>query len=293
MPNEYGAKVPMKAGKLRRMMRFLFRLFLVLAVVIGGWFLWRYHPPTASVEIYQGLTYGCDRLPSGPETGGLMHWVRADLKVPGVQIFVTPVDADAHQHGYEYKLKYTSTAVKDEHLAVAVNGTLFSSKSWFIRLPGDYATAVETVVADHAVNHVFKDCYLLWWGDDMIAHQEYTKPPTGEDLFHARWGIAGQQATFVNGVALSPSGKEPDRRTMIAADPVNKYVWIACFDKASYRTAAEALAAKGAKFGTMVDGGTSVAMAIGDQAKNVRTGTVTGNWRPVATVFGFRANPLP
>jgi hypothetical protein len=39
--------------------------------------------------------------------------------------------------------------------------------------------------------------------------------------------------------------------------------------------------------------GTSMAMAIGSVAKNVRPGTVTGNWRPVATHFGFRAEPLP
>jgi hypothetical protein len=80
---------------------------------------------------------------------------------------------------------------------------------------------------------------------------------------------------------------------MVAADPENRIVWIACFDKASYRFAALQLAAKGAKIGVLVDGGTSVAMAIGDQAKNVKPGLVTGNWRPVANVFGFRATPLP
>ncbi len=264
-----------------------------MGIAGGGWFLWRYHPPTAPVEIYSGLTYGCDRMPDTFDTGGLTHWVRADLKVPGVSIYVTPKDPDAVQHGYEYKLKYTSNHVIDYQLAAAVNGTLFGSESWWIRLPGDYAYSNETVVSDHVVNHVHQHSYLMWWDDDGMGHQEENKPPPEYALLHAKWGISGQQVVMVDGQVHVQADRAPDKRTMIAADPANRIIWIACFDRASGRTAALQMAAKGAKFGMLVDGGTSVAMAIGAKAKNVRPGTVTGNWRPVATVFGFRANPLP
>ena len=81
---------------------------------------------------------------------------------------------------------------------------------------------------------------------------------------------------------------------MVAADPAGKRVYLACFDQASYRAAALFLAAKGATIGFTVDGGTSTAMALGDHsAGGVRGGTVTGNWRPVATVIGIRADAVP
>jgi len=220
-----------------------------------------------------------------------MHWIRADLNVPGVSLYVTPLDPDAKMHGREYRLRHVSTAVGEDHLAAAVNGTLFASDSNFIRLPGDFAISNETVVADHVVNHIHAHTYLFWWDDNLIAHQEGTKPPGASVLARAKWGIGGQEPV------LQPDHSSPgmgaDQRTFIAADPEKKLVWITCFDKASYRFAARILAEHGAKIATAVDGGTSMAMVIGSGAKNVRAGTITGNWRPVATHFGFRADPLP
>ena len=79
----------------------------------------------------------------------------------------------------------------------------------------------------------------------------------------------------------------------MAADPDRHLVWIACFDRATFYRAGEQLIRMGAKVAVAVDGGTSTAMALGRDARGVRPGTVTGNWRPVATVFGFKADPLP
>jgi hypothetical protein len=180
----------------RRVLRWFGAAMLVIAAGVGGWFLWHYHPPADPVAIYQGVTYGCDRLPDTPESGGIMHWVRADLKVPGVSLYITPEDPDARSRGWEYKLKYTTTAVSEAHLAAAVNGTLFRSNSWYIRMPGDDATAIETIVAEHVVNHVNKDCYLMWWDDHLLAHLEVYKPPGIEALRGAKWGIAGQQVVL-------------------------------------------------------------------------------------------------
>jgi hypothetical protein len=276
----------------RGMMRWSMRFIAVFCVSIAGYFLWQYHGPADPVEIYRGITYACERLSDTPESGGLMHWVRADLKVPGVQLYITPLDPGAKARGWEYRLKYTSTAVADEHLAAAVNGTLFASDSTWIRLSGDDARSNETIVADHVVNHVHLHTYLLWWDDDLLAHLESTKPPSAQVLTKAKWGIGGQQALLMDGVVSMHAGRAVDQRTMIAADPQHRIVWIACFDKASYRFAAQNLADKGAKIGIMVDGGSSTSMAIGDLAVGVRSGTVRGNWRPVATHFGFRADPI-
>ncbi len=273
-------------------MHFLVGAASCTALVIGGWFVWRYHGPAAPTEIYRGITYGCERAPDTAESGGLVHWVCADLNVPGVSLYVTPLDPDAVSHGSEYKLKYTSTAVAEQQLAAGVNATLFASDSWLIRLPGDLASSNETVVADHVVTHVHAHSYMLWWGDDLMAHVETTKPPSVVAIRKAKWAVSGQQVVLFNGSVVTGPGLT-DKRTMVAADPEGRRVWAACFDQASYRYAAFFLAEKGAKIGVMLDGGTSVAMAVGESAKNVRAGTVTGNWRPVATHFGFLGTPLP
>jgi len=261
----------------------------VLSLSLLGYAAWRYHGPTASVEIYRGIVYGCDRLPDGPESGGLVHWVRADLNEPGVRLYITPLDPDAVARGWQYRLKYVSSVVREQNLAAAVNGTLYASDSTLMRLSGDLAKSNETVVADHAVSHVHEHTYLLWWDDERLAHLETTKPPSAAVLAKARWGIGGQQPLLVDGTMNPTTGGGPDVRTLIAADPPNRLVWIAVFDKANYRFAGQWMTDHGASLAVAVDGGTSSAMALGDKSTGVRGGTVTGNWRPVATVFGFRA----
>ena len=179
--------------KSRRLRRIFFASISLGILAIGAWALWRYHGPAPEREIFQGLFYGCETLPDSAESGGLVHWVRADLNSPGVGLYITPIDPDAKSQGWEYKLRYVSTSVSDEHLAAAVNGTLFSSDSTLIRLPGDLAKSIETAVADHAVNHVHEHTYLFWWDENLIAHQEGTKPPRPAVLASAKWGIGGQQ----------------------------------------------------------------------------------------------------
>ncbi len=263
-------------------------LILVLIFIADTW--WHYHGPCAPARIYPGIIYSCERLPDTPESGGLLHLICGDLSIPGVSLYVTPLDPFAVAHDWQYRLRYVSSIVRDEHLAAAVNGTLYSSDSGWIRLSGDYGRAVETVVADHVVSHIHPHTYLLWWDDDLIAHLERTKPPSIEVLKKAQWAIGGQAPVLYDG-EVHTNEAAADHRTMIAADPDKKLVWLAVFDRASYRFAAQSLAAKGAKIGVMVDGGTSSSMAIGNDATGVRPGAITGNWRPVANVFGLRFTP--
>jgi Phosphodiester glycosidase len=282
-------------GKSRRA-RWARRALVVLLVPLaaaGGYVLWTYHGPAPETEIYRGLFYCCEALPNTPQSSGLVHWVRADLNVPGVSLFVTPLDADAVAHGWQYRLQFTMSAVADQHLAAAVNGTMFASDSNWFRWPGDLARSGETVVADHVVSHVDPNSYLLWWDDGLIAHLKKETPPSSFALAHAKWAIGSQMPLIVNGQVNTPwSGTDVDHRTLIGADPEGRRVWIACFDRASATFAGEYLVKLGASLGVTVDGGISTAMAIGSDAVGVRGGRVVGDFRPVATQFGFRAAPL-
>ena len=278
----------------RRVVRAALLLLVVAAAGVGGWLGYRYHGPCPPVEVYRGITYGCDRLPDTDQGGGLVHWARADLTVPGVRLYATPVDPAATAAGWEYRLRNVSNTVAGERLAAAVNGALFASDSSIVRLTGDHARSIETVVADGVPNHVDPNTYLLWWDGAGVSHMEPTKPPSPAVLAAARWGIGGQVVTVTGGAVAPWIGPGTvDARTAVGADPARHLVWIVCLDRASYLLAAQQLVRLGATVGTMVDGGTSVAMALGPDARSVCPGTVTGNWRPVATAFGFRADPLP
>lgn len=284
-------EIPLR--KRSRGRRWFAAVTILLIAIIAGYFVYSYHGPMPPTEIYQGITYSCLRVAEGPQSGGLVYLVRADLKVPGVSIYITPMDAEALSHGRRYRLQYTASVVRQQKLAVAVNGTLFESDSSFIRLPGDYANGWETIVADHVVDHVDPNSYLLWWDDENIAHFQITKPPGFSSISRAKWGIAGQGPVLVDGhMNPNAAGVNADHRTLIAADPDRKLVWIAVFDRASVQFASNLLAEEGAKIGVCVDGGTSSAMALGPDAHGVRSGTVMGNWRPVANVFGFRASRI-
>jgi hypothetical protein len=285
----------MMSSKPRRLLKWIFRLLLIAvlgpALYIGGWIAWTYHGPASEREIYHGLFYGCERLPEGPESGGLWHYVRADMNVPGVGIYITPRDPDAIAAGFEYKLKYVTTAVDDEKLAAAINGVRFGARNRYLQFPGTYATGFETVITEHEMSHFNADTYLMWWDDAMQAHLEWRKPPAEADIKAAKWAIGAQEAIL--SLKEHTQDRGADQQTFIAADPDRNWVWIGCFDKASYTFMYEFLQRRGVKLLIAVDGGSSKCLVVGSKAKNIRPGTITGNWRPVATQFGFRADPLP
>ena len=133
----------------------------ILAASFGGGYVWwNRRQPQAATEIFEGATYGCDRLPASEEGSGLLHWVRVALGTPGVELYVTPLDPTAITQGWQYRLRFTEDVVESEHLAVAINATM-------IRMPGDLARNVETVVADHVVNSGWPAAHLLWFDDQL------------------------------------------------------------------------------------------------------------------------------
>ena len=47
----------------------------------------------AAAEIFEGITYGCKQLQPSEQARGVVHWVRVDLTVPGIALYVTSSSA--------------------------------------------------------------------------------------------------------------------------------------------------------------------------------------------------------
>jgi hypothetical protein len=242
----------------------------------------------APSEIFQGVVYGCQQLNPTEEGSGSIHWVRIDLTAPDIELYVTPLDAAAVARGWQYRLRRIKDVVNEEKLAVAINGTLFTSDSnRLIRMSGDFARSVETVVADHVVSHIWEHTYLLWF-DSAAPHLRPAKPPTTAELAAAKWGIGGQVVWLWEGHVWPGSDRTPDSRTAVAIDGPRKLLYLAIAQHVSPRLLLEELSDLGAKDGMLLDGGGSSSMAIGGAAKGIAAGRY-GGWRPVATQFGVRA----
>jgi hypothetical protein len=223
----------------------------------------------------------------------LLHWVRVDLTASGIELYVTPLDPAAVAQGWQYRLRRIEGVVEKEHLAVAINGTLFTSNSgWWPRMSGDLARSVETVVADHVVSHLWEHTYLLWFDEQLTPHLRRSKPPSAEELVRAKWGIGGQAVWLWDGKVWPGSDRTPDSRTAVAIDKDRKLLFLAVGQDISPRLLLEELAELGARDGMLLDGGGSSSVAIGKGAAGISAGVLYGGWRPVATHFGVRGQPL-
>jgi len=246
-----------------------------------------------AAEIFEGITYGCKRLEPSEEARGVVHWVRINLTVPGIAPYVTSKDPTALSQGWQYRLRRVGDVVASEHLAVAINGTLFSSKSaWWAQKSGDLANAVNPAVADHIISHMWLDTYLLWFDDQLIPHLQPNKT-TEAELAMAKWGIGGEDFWLRDGRVWPGDYRShiPDGRTAVAVDLSHKLLFLAVGTHISPRLVFQTLADLGARDGMLLDGGDSSSMAIGSGASVVSPGIVYG-WRPVANQFGVRAEPL-
>jgi hypothetical protein len=285
---------PGKPSDRRKRLSIAVLIVVVVGALLGGgsaW--WGRRGPQAPTEIFDGITYGCDRLDATEEGSGLVHWVRIDLTAPGIELYVTPLDPTAVAQGWQYQLRRIADVVHSEHLAVAINGTLFTSNSgWRPRMSGDLANGVETVVADHVVSHVWQHTYLLWFDEQLTPHLRSSKPPAAADLGRAKWGIGGQAVWLWEGKVWPGSSRTPDSRTAVAIDGPRKLLFLAVGQNISPRLMLQKLADLGAKDGMLLDGGDSSSMAIGKGAAGVSAGVLYGGWRPVATYFGVRARPI-
>jgi hypothetical protein len=269
-----------------------FGLGAFLLVITGLVYVWwdgpRLQPPT---EIFRGVTYGSIPV-EATEGSGVIHWVRVDLTAPGIELYVTPMDPRAVSLGWQYRLRRVEDVVNTEQLSVAINATMFTSNSSWLRISGNLARSVETNVADHIISHVWRHTYLLWFDNWLTPYLRPLHPPRREELAKAKWGVGGQSVWLWNGKVSSNSSREPDSRTAVAIDRGRKLLFLAVGSYISPRLLLQKLADLGAKDGMLLDGGDSSSMAIGKGARGVSAGAVYGGWRPVATHFGVRAQRL-
>jgi Phosphodiester glycosidase len=278
----------------KRGTKWLLAGILALGAVVGAGSVYKDRCElSAPTEIFEGITYGCRRLDTTEEGSGLVHWMSINLATPGIELYVTPLDPVAVAQGWQYRLRRVGDVVDKEKLAVAVNGTLFESDSgWRPRMAGDLAKSLETVVADHVVSHVWEHTYLLWFDEQLTPYLRRSKPPTAAELARAKWGIGGQAVWLWDGKIWPGSDRRPDSRTAIAVDRQRKLLFLAVGEHISPRLMLQELADLGAKDGTLLDGGSSSSMAIGQGAAGVSAGILYGGWRPVATHFGVKARPI-
>jgi hypothetical protein len=218
--------------------------------------------------------------------------VQINLTAPGIAPYVTSKDPTAVSQGWQYRLRRVGDVVASEHLAVAINGTLFSSQSRWWRRSGDLANAGISLVADHIVTHGWLDTYLLWFDDQLTLHLRPDKTAEAE-LAMAKWGIGGEDFWLRDGRVWPGDYRSHilDGRTAVAVDLPRKLLFLAVGTHISPNVMFETLADIGAKDGMLLDGGDSSSMAIGTGASVLSPGAVHG-WRPVANQFGVRAEPL-
>jgi hypothetical protein len=265
-----------------------FATLLVLGLLLHGDLLGQGHaqPPT---KIFVGVTYGAERLALTEEGGGLVHWVQVDLTAPGLGLYVTPLDPDAVERGWQYRLRSIEDVVEGQHLSVAVNATYFdtASGSW-LRFSGELARSLQTLISDHVVAYGLWGRSLIWFDTKLAPHVS----PPGQDVFaRAHWGIGTHELQLHNGQVLLLRDSRADARTAIGVDQTRKLLFLAVAERLSQARMMHILAGLGARDGFLLDGGNSSAMGIGEGSNGIPGPVFFGARRPVATYIGVRALP--
>ena len=266
-----------------------FAAFVVLGAFLHGDF-WEQGHPRQPVKIFAGVTYGCERLAVTQEGGGLVHWVRIDLTTPGIELYVTPLDPAAVARGWQYRLRPIEDVVEREHLAVAVNGTYFTtaSGSW-LRFPGDLARSMQTLISDHVVAHGLWGASLLWFDAKLAPHVLRLSSAAEPVLTQAKWAIGAHELQLHNGQVSAGGDFTADARTAIGIDQPRKLLFLAVAERISTPRMLHILANLGARDGFLLDGGGSSAMGIGRGSTGIPPTVLLGGGRPVATYIGVRA----
>ena len=265
--------------------------FVVLSVLLHGDF-WEQGHPHQAVEIFAGVTYGCERLAVTQEGGGLVHWVRVDLTAPGVELYVTPLDPAAVARGWQYRLREIEDVVARERLAVAVNATYFAtaSNSW-LQFSGDLARTMQTLISDHVIAYGPWGASLLWFDAELAPHVLRSRSAVEPVLARAKWAVGAHELQLQNGQVVWGGDSTADARTAIGIDEARRLLFLAVGERISPGRVLHMLADLGARDGILLDGGGSSAMEIGQGSTGVPAGVLLGGGRPVATYIGVRALP--
>src|SRR5262249_58709179 len=115
------------------------------------------------------------------------------------ELYVTPLDPEAVAHGWQYRLRPIEDVVEREHLAVAVNGTYFTtaSGSW-LRFSGDLARSMQTLISDHVIAYGPWGASLLWFDSDLAPHVLQSSSAAEAVLTRGKWAVGAQDLQVHN-----------------------------------------------------------------------------------------------
>jgi hypothetical protein len=210
-----------------------FATLVVLGAFLHGDF-WEQGHPHQPVKIFAGVTYGCERLAVTQEGGGLVHWVRVDLTAPGVELYVTPLDPAAAARGWQYRLDPIEDVVEREHLAVAINGTYFTtaSGSW-LRFSGDLARSMQTLISDHVIAYGLWGASLIGFDDELAPYVLRSSSAAEPALTRVKWAVGAHELQLHDGQVLEGADSTTGARTAIGIDQPRKLLFLAIAERIS------------------------------------------------------------
>jgi Phosphodiester glycosidase len=170
--------------------------------------------------------------------------------------FVRDHVADQRARGWQYRLHPIEDVVEREHLAVAINGTYFTtaSGSW-LRLSGDLARSMQTLISDHVIAYGLWGASLLWFDAELAPHVLQSSSAAEPVLTRAKWAVGAHVLQKHNGQVLWGGDSTADARTAIGIDQPRKLLFLAISERISQPCMLHVLADLGARDGFLLDGG--------------------------------------
>jgi hypothetical protein len=168
---------------------------------------------------------------------------------------VTPLDPAAAARGWQYRLRPIEDVIEREHLAVAVNGTYFTtaSKSW-LRFSGDLARSMQTLISNHVVAYGPWGASLLWFDAELAPHVLRSSSAAEPVLTRAKWAVGAHALQLHNGQVLRGGDSTADARTAIGIDQPRKLLFLAIAERISQPRMLNVLADLGARDGFLLEG---------------------------------------
>ena len=217
------------------------------------------------------------------------------LGEPGVEMFFRPF----HPRGTgrrHYTLLPADYLLAEHELSVLVNSTRYLPGEWWKSFPFRQVDSMETLVWNGNVSHIHRNSYMFGWDDSGNFLYERTKPPSESFLAKLKWGIGVQAISIENG-SINPNAinrnAPGDSRTFFGVDPMNNVIWLMVYDKITEEGMNVLAKEAGVFVGAQLDASDASTLIIGKGAKGVVRHTGIRGRRPLAAVFGVRAEPLP
>jgi hypothetical protein len=272
----------------------------VLAICAAGGFYWHFYirlkpEPLSKTEIYRGVYYQSGIWADSSSGSGKYIVTEIKLDEPGVKFFIRPFYPKSIRNR-NYTLWPVDLLRRTAKPEVIMNGTLYSPFEWYQSIPGMKVDSQETLVVAGRVSHIDPKSYLLWFDEKMNSHLETKKPPSPEVLAQAFWGV-GMQAYLVNEGELNwgsfVGNDEQTARTLIGVDPDNKRLWLMAFENISPVGLGIFAIEQGVRYGGQLDAEGAATLILGANPKGLKSYTGLRGKRPLASVIGIQADPLP